>query len=215
MALHPRVSLCSTLRPLGTTSNGDGLPVSDDPQVTRPGLQAIKRGFDVSRRRLTRPALADLLDLPRGLQHMEPTERLVVVESGGLSDLPDRMRLARQLAKRRSQSIVAWRRSRLGCSDLWLGDRCSGGPLSRWHGLGGAIARPARSAHDHGPLTFGAGNLELTPAAPRVANGAPTTSALDLGQVFGGWHTPQHRRSANISKLRAARDTGLDPILIT
>jgi hypothetical protein len=130
-------------RASGVASSGDGLPVSDDPQVTRPSLQAIKRGFDVSRRRLTRPALADLLNLARGLQHMEPTERLVVVESGGLSDLPDRMRLARQLAKRRSQSILAWRRSRLGCSDLWLGDWCGGGPLSRWHGRGGAIARHA------------------------------------------------------------------------
>src|ERR1019366_10677475 len=90
--------------------SGDGVAVSDDPQVARPGLQPVKRCLDVSRRRLARPAFTDLLNLADGLHRMEPTERLLVVESGGLGDLPDRMRFGRQLAKRPSQSIRAWRR---------------------------------------------------------------------------------------------------------
>jgi hypothetical protein len=183
--------LAQTTGPAGPAESlpsGNGFSVPDDAQVARPGLQPVKRCLDVGRRRLARPALTDLLNLPRGLQRTEPTERLLVVESSGLGDLPYRMRFARQLAKRLSQSILAWHRPLPGRSRLRLGDRCRRRLLSRWHRRGRPIARPARSAHDHRPLTFRADNLELTPPAARAANGAPTSDTLDLSQIFGGRH---------------------------
>src|SRR6201988_1692996 len=169
---------------------GDGFAVSDDPQVARPGLQPVKRCLDVGRRPLARPAFTDPLNLARGLQRMKPPERLLVVESRRLGDLPDRMRLPRQLAKRPPQSILAWRRPQLGGGRLWLQDGRSNRLMSRWHRRSRPVPRPTRSAHHHRPLTFSADNFELTPAAARAANGAPTSGELDLGHVFTGWHTP-------------------------
>jgi hypothetical protein len=108
----------SAAQTTGTLLSGDPFAVSDDPQVARPGLQPIKRCLDIGRWRLARPALTDLLNLARGLQCMEPTERLLVVESRSLGDLPNRMHLARELAKRPSHSILAWRSPLLGGSRL-------------------------------------------------------------------------------------------------
>src|ERR1700741_1585077 len=117
----PAVRHCRTLAqapgPAGPADSpplGDGFAVSDDPQGARPGLQPVKRSLDVGRRPLARPAFTDPLNLARGLQRMKPPERLLVVESRGLGDLPDRMRLPRQLAKRPPQSILAWRGPQLG-----------------------------------------------------------------------------------------------------
>ena len=112
-----------------------------------------------------------------------------MVQPGSLGDLRDRIRLARQLAKRLPQPILARRPPLLGRHHLWRYHRRSRHLLGRRKWRGRPVARPTSGAHHHRHLAFRAGHLKLPPAAARAANRAPTASTLDLDQIFRRWHT--------------------------
>jgi hypothetical protein len=73
------------------------------------------------------------------------------------------------------------------------------GPFQRRRA--GPIARPTSGAHDHRLLTFRSGNLKLTPAAGPSGK-LRADVALDLSQIFAGWHLPVNIEPPRSSTLR-------------